>query len=54
MYTVYYIFNKHKTAGTKQWHNIGSVLSLFTIPSYPLFNIKLWTKICSIPGFYKF
>lgn len=41
MYTVYYIVNKHKTAGTKQWHNIGSVLSLFTIPSYPLFNIKL-------------
>lgn len=40
MYTVKYIVNKHKTAGTKQWHNIGSVLSLFTIPSYPLFELK--------------
>lgn len=41
MYTVYYTVNKHKTAGTKQWHHIGSVSSLFTIPSYPLFELIL-------------
>lgn len=41
MYTVYYIVNKHRTAGTKQWHNNGSGLSLFTIPSYPLFELIL-------------
>lgn len=41
MYTVYYIVNKHKTAGTKRWHNIGFVLLLFTIPSYPLFEVIL-------------
>lgn len=53
MYTVYYIVNKHKTAGTKQWHNIGSVLSLFTIPSYPLI-LSFELKFAAYPVFTSF
>lgn len=56
MCTVYYIVNKHKTAGTKRWHNIGFVLLLFTIPSYPLFEVILSfeLKFAAYPVFTNF
>lgn len=56
MYTVYYIVKKHKTAGTKRWHNIVSVLLLFTIPSYPLFELILSfeLKFAAYPVFTNF
>lgn len=56
MYTVYYIVKKHKTAGTKRWHNIVFVLLLFTIPSYPLFELILTfeLKFAAYPVFTNF
>lgn len=56
MYTVYYIVKKHKTAGTKQWRNIVFVLLLFTIPSYPLFELILSfeLKFAAYPVFTNF